>query len=551
MSKIDKRRIVKNVGSSWFSLSTDVAVGIFLSPFILHRLGDAAFGVWILIFSVTGYYGLFDLGIRSSVVRYVSKFTATGDIEDLGKLVNTSLFSYSCIGTLSFLVTAVLSVYVDHIFRIPPELHAAARWLLLMVGASVGLGFPLGVVGGFLDGLQRFDVNNWAGIAANIARVVLIVIALQQGLGLLTIAAITVVIPIITSIARGIIAYHIQPVPFGFRYVDRGTFRMIAHYSSATLVIMIATQLKFKSDNIVIATMISASAVTYFTIGSRIVSYAQQVVMALAQNFLPIASQSEATGNMDRLRKVFVAGNRFCALTALPITATLLILGKSIIEVWVGKRYVDISYPILLILIIPATLMWVQAASGRVLFGISKHRTWGWVTLSEGIVNLILSIALVRYFQHTHPYPPYYGIYGDAYGTAIPLLCTMTFFLPWHLCRLLGIRMWTYLREAFVLPLALLVPLVGVLLLVRRWYHPHNYRQLLPQLFIVGAFYGLELLWVFKTNRAFRVGVLVDPRKAALADVSIAKGSDSNGTNVNGTTANGASAPVEAYQEDV
>jgi hypothetical protein len=92
---------------------------------------------------------------------------------------------------------------------------------------------------------------------------------------------------------------------------------------------------------------------------------------------------------------------------------------------------------------------------------------------------------------------------------------------------------------------------VGVLLLVRRWYHPHNYRQLLPQLFIVGAFYGLELLWVFKTNRAFRVGVLVDPRKAALADVSIAKGSDSNGTNVNGTTANGASAPVEAYQEDV
>ena len=83
-----------------------------------------------------------------------------------------------------------------------------------------------------------------------------------------------------------------------------------------TLIIMIATQLKFKSDNVVIATMISAAAVTYFSIGARIVSYGQQVVMALAQNFLPIASQSEATGNMDRLRKVFVAGNRFCAFTA-------------------------------------------------------------------------------------------------------------------------------------------------------------------------------------------------------------------------------------------
>ncbi|PYX34646.1 MAG: hypothetical protein DMG81_19670, partial [Acidobacteria bacterium] len=74
-----KTEIIKNVGSSWFSLGVSVLVGIFLSPFILHRLGDTAFGIWVLIFSVTGYYGLFDLGIRSSVIRYVSTYTATGD----------------------------------------------------------------------------------------------------------------------------------------------------------------------------------------------------------------------------------------------------------------------------------------------------------------------------------------------------------------------------------------------------------------------------------------------------------------------------------------
>jgi len=87
------------------------------------------------------------------VVRYVSKFAATDDIEDLAKLINTSLFTYSCIGALSLLVTLFLSFYVDHIFKIPPELHSTARWLLLLVGASVGIGFPLGVVGGYLDGL--------------------------------------------------------------------------------------------------------------------------------------------------------------------------------------------------------------------------------------------------------------------------------------------------------------------------------------------------------------------------------------------------------------
>lgn len=495
MTKINKRQLVTNVGSSWFSLGFDVLVGLFLSPFLLHWLGDTAFGIWVLIFSVTGYYGLFDLGIRSSVVRYVSKFTATDDIEDLAKLINTSLFTYSCIGVFSLLVTVFLSLYVDHIFKIPPEFHSTARWLLLMMGASVGIGFPLGVVGGYLDGLQRFYINNWANIAGDVARLVLIILAVRHGRGLLTIAAITVLLPIVLYVIRGIIAYRILPVPFGLKYVDRATFRTMANYSGVTLIIMIATQLKFKTDNLVIGTMISAAAVTYFSIGARIVSYAQQMVMALAQNFLPLASQSEASGNMNRLRKVFLAGNRVCAFTAFPITVTLLILGRSVIEVWVGKRYVATSYSVLVILIIPATLMWAQAASGRVLFGISKHRTWAFVTLGEGIANLVLSIVLVHF----------YGILGDAWGTAIPLACSMLFFMPQHLCKKLDIHLRTFIRESYALPFVLSMPLAAVLLLMRRWFVPHNYRGLAIQLFVGAVVYGLGLLWVVMSNRSLRV----------------------------------------------
>ena len=202
------------MSSSWFALGIDVIVGILLSPFILHRLGDAAFGIWVLIFSITGYYGLFDLGIRSSIVRYVSKFAATDDIQDFAKLINTSLFSYSCIGVLSLLVTVVGSLYVDSIFKIPPQLQSDARWLLLMVGTAVGLGFPLGVAGGVLDGLQRFYVNNWTSVAQNIVRAVLIFIALTHGQGLLTVAFITVVLPLITSVIRTIIALRVRPVRF-------------------------------------------------------------------------------------------------------------------------------------------------------------------------------------------------------------------------------------------------------------------------------------------------------------------------------------------------
>src|SRR5215475_1716407 len=107
MTAINKRQILTNIGSTWFSLGCDVLVGLFLSPIILHWLGDAAFGIWALIFSITGYYGLFDLGIRSSVVRYVSTYTATNDHDALARLINTSLATYTSIGVVAMTVTLV------------------------------------------------------------------------------------------------------------------------------------------------------------------------------------------------------------------------------------------------------------------------------------------------------------------------------------------------------------------------------------------------------------------------------------------------------------
>src|SRR5271155_1697648 len=137
MRKFEKRQILKNVGSSWSALAVNVAVGVFLSPFILHHLGDAAFGLWVLIFSVTGYYGLFDLGIRSSIIRYVAKYSTVAENEELNRLVNTAFFTYSGIGMAALLITIAVSFYVGSIFRISGDSLYLARWLFLMVGSAV------------------------------------------------------------------------------------------------------------------------------------------------------------------------------------------------------------------------------------------------------------------------------------------------------------------------------------------------------------------------------------------------------------------------------
>lgn len=523
MRKLEKIQIVKNVGSSWFALGVNILVGIFLSPFILHHLGDTAFGIWVLIFSVTGYYGIFDFGIRSSIIRYVSKYSATRDVDEVGRLINTAMFTYSAVGVLSILITLVGCLYVDRWFHIGPGFQATARWLFLMVGVSVALGFPLGVFGGMLEGLQKFYVLNWTNIVSSLLRVVLIVFYLDRGYGLLTLALITVGLPLAASVVRGVIALQALPVTFAWKYVDRAAFRQMANYSGITFMIIVAARLRFKTDAMVIGTMLSSAAITYFYAGSRLVDYASEVVSSLAQIFVPMSSQSDAAGNMDRLRKIFVAGNRACAFTTLPITAVFIVLGKSIIEVWLGKKYVAQGYPVLLVLVIPYTLMLVQSASTRILFGMGRHGKLAVVTFIEGAANLILSILLVRPF----------GIIGDAIGTAIPLAGTFLLFMPFHLCSRLGIRLTTYLRQAYVLPSMLCVPVVVVLIFMQRWFVAHTYRQLAVQMAAGGVVYAAGVGWAYGTGRALHVG--------NLAHVS--------GELIPGSLP--LSAAIETYQEDV
>src|SRR6202021_3988695 len=112
--------------------------------------------------------------------------------------------------------------------------------------------------------------------------------------------------------------------------------------------IIVAGRLRFKTDAVVIGSFLSSAAITYFAIGSRLVDYAGEVVSSLAQIFVPMSSQSDATGDLKGLQRIFIAGNRACALIIFPITAILIILGKSVIEAWVGAKYVATSYPILL-----------------------------------------------------------------------------------------------------------------------------------------------------------------------------------------------------------
>jgi hypothetical protein len=81
------------------------------------------------------------------------------------------------------------------------------------------------------------------------------------------------------------------------------------------------------------------------------------------------------------------------------------------------------------------------------------------------------------------------------------------------MCRLMGVRIGTYLREAYTLPVLLTLPLAATLLLVRRWFVAQTVFEVAFQAALGFLPYGLGLLWAIRKKRAWQVSDLaIEPR---------------------------------------
>jgi len=504
---------IKNVAGSWFGLITNMAVGFLLTPFILHRLGNTALGLWVLMTSFTGYYGLLDLGIRNAIVQYVARYQATKETSELAKVVSTGFFTYGCIAFVATAITLVVAANLQFWFKLSPEDTATAHPLLLIVGIGTAIGMPVTVFAGVLEGLQRFAFIGAVQTLTVLLRAGLIVAGLWAGRGIVFVGEVTVVVNLAASLILMGLAFHITPPNLlQWNCVSRSTFSALFSFGVVTFWMAIAQVLRFQIDAIVVAAFISVPAVTFFAAGGKLASYTMDVVNAMAQVFTPISSALHATKNFDGLRRVLVEGNRYCAFVAFPLAAALLLIGSRFIQAWLGAPYVS-SQSVLMILMVPVALWMAQASSLRVLYGMHRHRTLAVVLLIDAAANLVLSVALAR---------PY-GINGVAMGTAIPLFCTSVLFLPIHLCRVLELRLRDFVFECFAYPLLLTVPVALALRFLDIRIQARSWRELFEILFVAGVLYGLELLVYFWLVEFPQMSAR---RRAAMAVEKVSKSSE-------------------------
>ncbi len=475
-------KVLKNVITNYLRFLTAAVIGFALTPFMVHAMGDRDYGLWVTVFSLTGYFGLFDQGIRPSLVRYVSRDHAAGDRDGLARTISSAFALYGGVGAITMLGAAVVAWNSAAWIRVDPALHAIAPTLVLLVGASIAIGFPLGVYGAVLSGLQRYDVANGIGIVIGVLRAFAFVGVLRAGGGLVELAWASLAMNLLGHAWTWWAAQRLLPgIPFGLHLVGRAHMRRIASYGGWAFIGALATNIAFQTDALVITSFLGAALVTPFALASGLVDNARSLVHSAVWVLSPTASEMETLGETRKLREMLVAGSKYSVLVCWPVLLGLIVFGADLFTIWVGPGYASAAL-VLTILAVPTMVALPQATASSVLFGISRHKGVVVLSLLAAVVNLALSIwwardpSLMRAVFGSAVDP---GLVGVAMGTALPLFVFSGVATAVFACHALEQPLGDYLWRGLMRPGLVSAVFVPPAMLIHSLWRPTDWWALL------------------------------------------------------------------------
>lgn len=446
------RIILRNAFSNWVGYLVTAATGFLLSPFIVHRLGNTGYGLWTLVMSLTGYFGLLDLGIRSSVGRYVARYIELREEANVNRTVSTAFMILAAGGAVAFCAAVLVAAFFFGAFHVEPAFQQQGRVALVLTGLNMAAILPLGVFSSVLIAMERFDILSRLNIAAELMRAALVVLVLKNGYGLIGLAIVPLLSTAVLYSSIVVATSRLyRPVRLRPRFVDFAMFRDLAGFGINRFIWIIANQLIFYSDSVVIGIFLSASAITYFAIAGSLINYGRNLVSLFTDTFGPVAVRLDARQDLAGLRDLAIHGTKTALLLCLPLCLGFVFLGKQFIGLWMGSQYMS-SALFLTVLTIPQLGSMSQYVPVTILAAMARHKVLAWIVLAEGLANLGLSIVLVRRI----------GLVGVAWGTVIPDLICTSVIVPLYVLHVLKLDWRTYVAGAYLRPLAAAIPATAV-----------------------------------------------------------------------------------------
>lgn len=505
------RLFARNISSNLLGYLVNAIVALLLTPIVQEELGGPVWGLWALIVSTTGLYGLFDLGVRSAVGQFVARYWSMGDMAGVNRTLNTAFVLLRRVALGLLAVTPILAltlpmwVVLDdgapgHPIPIDP---LPVQWALAISGLGIALNLPLTVWSTITYARERFDVANAIAIGESLLRFVCVLVVLHADGGILGIALVTTGLQLVAGLLRVLVAYRLMPgLRFGRTLYSKESVSELFGYGVFTFVVNAADKVVFSTDALVIAAILGPTALTIYLNGAILIPYFVQLVLMVTWTLTPYAIACEGRGDRPALRRLLRDGTRGSVFLAALIAGGLLSCGRQFLEVWIDipenlrDPAIGDSSTVLAVLTI-ATLVRASSSCGRqVLFGMGRVRLLAGLGLAEALTNLGLSIVLVRA----------YGILGAAIGTLIPVVLLYFGVQSYALVRLLG----GSIRDFLLQSLRASVPVVLVMLVCGEWVETFwlvdSWASLAAKSALVGMA-GLLVGWFVVMDRGERLRV--------------------------------------------
>jgi O-antigen/teichoic acid export membrane protein len=432
------RTLIRNTLSGAAAYFVELAVTLFLAPYLLGMLGAELFGVWIVLVVTTNYFSLFDLGVSLGFIKHLAEAEALGRVKQRNEIVATGWVFY--VGFSLFVIGAgmVLGDQLFQFLKVDPAFAPVYRGVL----AVFGIRNCCVIYRSLLFARQRIDVLNAIAIAAALLNASATVAVLALGYGLSGLVAVSIGVAVFHVASEIVMAYRccdrLRLQPFS---ASLPTFRTLYHYGIRVQASRLADLVYLHVDKLLLSHFVGFGSVTFYELGAKVAGLTRTFPTVLLQGLLPVAAELEAQRNRERLLRLYLKGSKYLVALAFPLAAFSMLEADRIMRVWLGAG--DHAGAVLALRALTVAYLFhlLMEAALAVARGIGVVQFEMRALMATALLNLGLSALLIMR----------YGLTGALVGTAASMAIGYGLFMrSFH--RYLALSFRQLAREVYLVP---------------------------------------------------------------------------------------------------
>lgn len=393
MSKISI--IGRNIRFTILGRLLGLIITFFLFPFIVRHTGKELYGVYLIVITVTGYFGLLDLGVMSALTKYVSEYNGMGNAGAINRIINASFSFYVLIGLVAGLFLFGCSLYFHLFFKIETQNLVLVRHLFIVAAVSSLLTWPLTTFRGTIQGLNLWHVDATVNMTVQTLNALFAVVIFTIGYGIVIYFIVSQTINILGCVTFYSVSKNKTSFTISFPYLDVKTFRFIFNFSSFMFLGSLISIFLFQIHNFIIGYFISLSAVTIYAVAYNIQNYFRAVNSAIGAPPWTMASEMEGRSDYSGQKTLLFKGTKYMSVVFLPVVLITFFFAEPFINYWMGPGFHESVLPARIIILFWLFNGTIEPAAGMLSAkGIVKKPLY--IQLIMAISNIVIGLALIK-----------------------------------------------------------------------------------------------------------------------------------------------------------